>query len=750
MRPALLALTAALALSPAPPSRHRSEPFIPIGVWYGGGAARAPRLSREPARERDAWRRDLQTIRSLGFNSVRTWVAWADAEPERGRYRFEALDQLLALATEAGLEVIVQIFTEPAPAWVISRYPDAGLVASDGRRVESGGGPGVCLDHDGVRADTTAFIRAAAARAASSPAFFGIDVWSEPKASAAIDDTPLAVCYCPYTMRRFRDFLKAEYRTLDAFGGAWSRRVTSWDDVEPPRSRPVLARTDFVDWATFTTAKLRDDLRLKADAASPRGLRPVSSHAGAPAIVLDPLSGSGTPDDWWMSTAVDQYGTSLAPKRAGPGTAWPPARLAAALDAVRSATRDRGWWAGRVQAGPDEAGGTAGPPVTGADLRLWGWAALSRGATAISYEAWYPAGSGMADADAAAMNRGRAAGTFADVVARNPLLFAPLRPRPSRVAILYNRVSAFADGATVASRGLVRDSMLGFHRALFNENLQVDFVHPDEIVAGLAPKYDAVILSDPVMLGERVARTLQAYVQGGGTLISEARPASRDDRGRASSRVPGFGLDEMFGVREKSVQTGDRIAFAFEPGLDGALAPLAGRRLAGAALAEHLEVTGRDVRILARFPDGSPGAGDPAVVLSRYGAGRAILIGTLAAAAFEQDPESMPANAELIQRLLAYAGIGPEVRIEGGAGLVEARFLESSDALLLIAINHAETPERVTLEFGRDVPEAIWQNMETGSGVDFVLTAAGPRYTRTFGGRDVMVLVISKKKLRRW
>ena len=586
MRPALLALTAALALSPAPPSRHRSEPFIPIGVWYGGGAARAPRLSREPARERDAWRRDLQTIRSLGFNSVRTWVAWADAEPERGRYRFEALDQLLALATEAGLEVIVQIFTEPAPAWVISRYPDAGLVASDGRRVESGGGPGVCLDHDGVRADTTAFIRAAAARAASSPAFFGIDVWSEPKAGAAIDDTPLALCYCPHTTRRFRDWLKAEYRTLDALGGAWPRRLSSWDDVDAPRSRPIEARADFADWATFTTAKLRDELQLKADAASPRGLRPVSSHAGAPATVLDPPSGSGTPDDWWMSTAVDQYGTSLVPKRAGPGAAWPPARLAAALDAVRSATRDRGWWAGRVQAGPDEAGGTAGPPVTGADLRLWGWAALSRGATAITYDAWYPTaagGQGLVDPDGGAGSRARAAGTFADIVARNPLLFAPLRPRPSRVGILYNRASAFADGATAASRGLVRDSMLGFHRALFNENLQMDFVHPDEILAGLASKYDAVIVSDPVMLGERVARTLRPTCRAAARSSAKRGLALQDDRGGPAPSCPDSASTRCSAsVRSPSrPETGSRSRSS--PDLDGALAPLSGRRFGGGA-----------------------------------------------------------------------------------------------------------------------------------------------------------------------
>ena len=72
-----------------------NSPFFPVGVWYGGGTARAPMLVRDPAPERDRWRRDLQTIKSLGFNHVKTWVDWGSAEPVRGQYHFEALDQLV-------------------------------------------------------------------------------------------------------------------------------------------------------------------------------------------------------------------------------------------------------------------------------------------------------------------------------------------------------------------------------------------------------------------------------------------------------------------------------------------------------------------------------------------------------------------------------------------------------------------------------------------------------------------------------
>jgi beta-galactosidase len=453
-----------------------------------------------------------------------------------------------------------------------------------------------------------------------------------------------------------------------------------------------------------------------------------------------------------MTRSVDHYGTSIYPKHAAAAAPWSPVRLTSALDGIRSAARDKGWWIGELQAGQGATGVRVAAPVTGADLRLWGWASISRGARAISYYAWYPMSSGyesngygMINLDGTVTDRAKAAGEFAGVVARNSALFAPLRPHPSRIAILYNRLSYMVGGNTVAPGSVVRNSMLGIYRALFEQNIQADFIHPDEVIAGSASKYDVVYLSYPVMLQQPVAEALKAYVRGGGTLISEARPAWNDERGAANVRIPGGGLDEIFGARERELRSSETITFTMERDLDGALAPLAGRVFNGLAFAEHLDVTGASARVLARFGGDGDRPGDPAIVMSPHGRGRAILIGTFPSAAFEQDPEKMRATGELLQRLVASAGVVPEIRIDGAAGLVEARLLESSDAVLIIAINHGETAQQVTFSFGPDIPEAIWQNMETGAAVNFVQTASGPTYAHTFAPRDVMVLVRGKR-----
>src|SRR5512145_1836822 len=174
MRTCLAVAAGLMLLVAAPASRQRPDAFVPIGVWYGGGTARAPMLVREPERERDTWLADLQAIRTLGFNSIKSWVDWASTEPVRGQYRFDAFDQLLTLADGAGLKVIVQLYTDSAPEWLGRQYPDASFVSDQGARIGSQAAPGYCLDHPGVRADLTAFIKAVVARAATHPSFYGV------------------------------------------------------------------------------------------------------------------------------------------------------------------------------------------------------------------------------------------------------------------------------------------------------------------------------------------------------------------------------------------------------------------------------------------------------------------------------------------------------------------------------------------------------------------------------------------------
>jgi hypothetical protein len=445
MRSGVLFMAGLLVLAPQPVR----DPLVPVGVWYGGPGVQPPEVAREPWNAADAWRRDLQAIRAAGFNSVTTWTNWAHAEPIRDRYRFDAFEQLLRLAEEAGLRVTLEVFPEPAPEW-----------------------------HTG------------------------------PPCSP---DSPIA--------------------------------------------RMIVA-------------------------ASTRGL----AHRA-----FNDLTSSAAPGaDGCPVPAV------LTPKPAG-RPPLKPFEVGAALDLIRANTDPRGGWrVPRLQAAQEVLGAERGPEVTDADLRLWTWAALARGARGIAFDHWHR----MIDETGAPTRAAQAAGSLAASLTRNAGLFASVAPRPPRVAILL--------AGTPISQTL--------YRAAFERNIPVDLLQPGDLLSGAASRYDVLLAEgdQPTV----IQQALKAVVLTGGRVITSAD-----------------------GLR----------------------------------------------------------------------------------------------------------GLAPDIRIDAAPGLVEARFLESPDAWLLVAINHADTPQKVTMAFGPEIPEAIWVDMDTGNSVSFVQSKDGPTLTHTFPARDVLVLVRSKR-----
>lgn len=80
----------------------------------------------------------------------------------------------------------------------------------------------------------------------------------------------------------------------------------------------------------------------------------------------------------------------------------------------------------------------------------------------------------------------------------------------------------------------------------------------------------------------------------------------------------------------------------------------------------------------------------------------------------------------------------------GGGASIDVKLLESAQALMIIGLNYAPAPQTVTITFAPDIPEAIWQNLETGTAVNFVMGTSGPFLEYTFAPRDALVLMIRK------
>ncbi len=705
MRPALGPLCAAAAIAAWVASSGtpfaQSPSFFPISVWYGGGKARAPMLEPDARSRKEQWRGDVKQIKALGFNTLRAWIDWASGEPSEQRYHFETLDVLLELAEEEHLKLVLQVYMDSAPQWVGRKYPDSLFVSSSGQAIQPESSPGYCRDHPGVRAADTAFYAALARRASRSPAFLGWDLWSEPHVINWATPTYISnpeFCFCINTKRRFRQWLQGKYGTLDALNRAWYRRFESWDEVEPSRMSTILSYTDYIDWKAFIVAKLGEDLKERYDAVkqiAPRTV--VTSHAAGVGLFASPHHWEGQSDDWTMARQVDFYGTSFYPKHSAFVNRDVPWR-AALLDFTRSFGYDEGragFWIGELQGGFGTIGVNVSPTVTPDDLRVWTWSALARGAKAINYYAWYPmstgyeaGGFGLIHLDGTITDRARAAGAIARVVDRYQPLFLNARPPVAEVAVIYNPLAHFVGGRQRAAAyggpqgeviGIERDSLLGVHRALFSRNVPLDYVHIDHLSLEKLRQYKLVIFPYPLMVPEASARVLRDYVHGGGSLVAEARLGWSNERGHASERIPGLGLWEVMGARETAVETArdGRTTMIWSSGDIPGLT--VGDRLRGRWYEEILEPVGPQARVVARFDNTSAAA-----VLSAYGQGKTLMLGSYVSAAYQSTPS--PEVERFYDGLLRWAGVARPIAVDGAE--LEVRHLESGPDVLLFVFNH--------------------------------------------------------------
>jgi len=188
--------------------------------------------------------------------------------------------------------------------------------------------------------------------------------------------------------------------------------------------------------------------------------------------------------------------------------------------------------------------------------------------------------------------------------------------------------------------------VFGVHRALWEANIAADFVKTDRI-----GEYPLVFVPFPLMIEAKNAEILKNYVAGGGTLISHACPAHFADHGYCCLRVPGLGLDELFGAVEEEVE------YVPNQRPDSAKTTVISHRAGTVACALYQEklrpTTGREV---GWFADGAVG-----IVESDFGRGRARLIGTFPGLSYLRGGD--PSAADLIRDALSYAGVRPAVAV---------------------------------------------------------------------------------------
>jgi beta-galactosidase len=255
-------------------------------------------------------------------------------------------------------------------------------------------------------------------------------------------------------------------------------------------------------------------------------------------------------------------------------------------------------------------------------------------------------------------------------------------------------------------------AMWGAYRGFFDNGVQADWVHIDDI-----DRYDALYFPYPIMLTEDQAKRLAAWVEKGGRLVAEACPAYFGDRGHVGTVQPNHGLDAVFGAREDEVEfmpdIGNRIHFE----LDGAAVD-------GGGYLQSYRPAGGEAH--GRFDDGRL-----AVVSHTFGKGRTLLVGTHPSVAYYRS--SSDANRAYFARVFDWLGNPKHVSLDTAA--VQARLHRGDDGLFLWLVNPTRAAQQVKFTlapgYGAVMPKAsLWPERSTIAGTDTVTVPA----------RDALVL----------
>lgn len=658
------------------------DTFFPVSVWYGPDRSRAPMVGKiKSMRDTET---EIERIKSLGFNSIRFWYDWATAERKPDKWDFSTIDALLTITDKLNMKAIVQVYTDSAPNWLERDYPDSLFVDRSGLVIHSQASPGYCSDHPVVREHIEKFLEKLAQVVSSHDSFYAWDIWSEPHIVQwswidYIKDPWF--CYCENSQKRFIEWLKKKYKTIDELNDAWYRTHESWEEIVAPRYISLSSFRDLLDWIQFNIEKIADDLEWKVSSIRKGdGKHTISSHAAISSVYGIPGISYGASDDWRLAEKVDVWGTSFYPKHTGSWMPLKPHHMGVALDASRSSCESRGkpFWIGELQTGHGVTGMRFGEPVDKYDVEKWAWLAVSRNAKGLNYYAWLPmscgyeiSGFGLSEYDGSTNERAVAVGKVSKTITQNMELFLRSKPLQAEVAILYNIEAHKALACLRAeSAEIIRKDMFGMYKALMNYGCTVDFLHLTDLNKDLS-RYKLIILPFSIAMTEEAAKAIEKYVASGGTVLSDGRIAWMKDDGTLCEKIPGLGLDELFGCEELWMKE-VKEPTTFES---------FGLTLSACRYISTYRV--KAGKVLAKIKE------QPLIIENNYFSGKAIMVGTLIGAGYEETGNVN--NLEFLRQIASRCGIKKRYFVQqkdGSTDELEVRLATSHNGLLVYLFNH--------------------------------------------------------------
>jgi beta-galactosidase len=178
------------------------------------------------------WERDFKKMSEMGFEFTHfAEFAWAQLEPEEGKYDFAWLDRAVALAAKYKIKVIMCTSTATPPVWLSRKYPEILKKREDGTHDDHGSRQHASFSSEVYRKYSMKMIAELAKHYGNDKRIMGWQLDNEPASNVDYGDDAL---------KRFRVWLKNKYKTIDALNKSWgtnfwSVTYSNFDQINLPQ-----------------------------------------------------------------------------------------------------------------------------------------------------------------------------------------------------------------------------------------------------------------------------------------------------------------------------------------------------------------------------------------------------------------------------------------------------------------------------------------------------------------------------------
>lgn len=481
------------------------------------------------------WERDIKKMAGMGFEFTHfAEFAWAQLEPEEGRYDFAWLDKAVALAAKYNLGVVMCTSTATPPVWLTRKHPEILMKNEDGTLYDHGARQHATFSSSYYRAYSLKMVEELARHYGKDSRIIGWQLDNEPRTFKDYGDD---------AHQRFRLWLKEKYKTIGALNKAWgtsfwSAVYSNFDQINIPR--PSQWGTNYhqrLDHSRFADQETSSFLDNQA--------RVIRKHASKAQWITSnyiPMYdvgyiGQSKELDFVSYTRYMVYGGDRGIGRKG-YRLGEFTRIGMANDFFRPLKGYYGVM--ELQPGQVNWGTVNSQPLPGA-VRLWLWHVFAGGskftctyrfrAPIYGYEQYHY---GIVGPDGVTPTPGglefsRFIGEIAELRKNfDPKTRLPENYTRRKAAILFDADNVMAINLNrQTTEWNTEGHFLKYYKALKSFGSPVDFIRD----TSRFEEYPVLIVPALQQIDQPVIEKMKAYVNGGGNLVMTVRSGHQDNNG---------------------------------------------------------------------------------------------------------------------------------------------------------------------------------------------------------------------------